>query len=95
MKDGTLVVEFKGVRFDEESGPTGAHTNDNVIDFDPSDANILVDDLQAAHDGVTEHEDIRNENGRTDNTNEGDRDDAPVDDKGKNEGEQSDIISAE
>lgn len=94
MNQGARVVESKDVRFDEVRGPTVAHRDVNVIEFDLSDANIFVDDLQAAHDGGNEHENIRNEDVETDNANEVDAD-APVDDMGKNEGEQTDKVSAE
>lgn len=55
----------------------------------------MIDDLQAADDWGTEHEDIRNDNSRTDNGNEVDADGVPVDDMGKKEGKQTNKVSAE
>lgn len=52
MNEMMRVVEFKDMRFDEARGPTKAHRNDNVIEFDLSDAHILVEYTESAHDGV-------------------------------------------
>lgn len=95
MNHRTWAVKSKDVRFDGRSAPTVADRNDNVIEFDQSEANILVDDLQPVHDGGNEYEYISNDNRGTDNTNEVDIFGALVNDMGKNEGERTNKICAE
>lgn len=56
-------------RGEEGSVSTEAHRNDNEIEFDLSNANILVDTLQAANDGGFENEDIRYDSSGTNNAN--------------------------
>lgn len=43
MNDGTWIVGFREVRFEEGRRPTVAYRNGNVIEFDLSDKNIQVE----------------------------------------------------